>query len=73
MLYLTSASLATRSSATISLSRRDRVFFTWINFNSIAFVSLCWTSTATPFSVKPLEFFDHSVLQKHTDKEFIMN
>ena len=22
---------------------------------------------------KPFEFFDHSVLQKHTDKEFIMN
>jgi len=32
--YLTSALLATRSSATISLSRRDGVF-TWINFNSI--------------------------------------
>jgi hypothetical protein len=22
---------------------------------------------------KPLEFFDHSVLQRHTEKEFIMN
>jgi len=55
-----------------TLSSRPR-FFTWINFNSIAFVSLSWTSTATSFSVKPLEFFDHSVLQKHTDKEFIMN
>jgi hypothetical protein len=23
--------------------------------------------------LNPFEFFDHSVLQKHTDKEFIMN
>ena len=23
--------------------------------------------------LSPFEFFDHSVLQKHTDKEFIMN